>query len=401
MGLVSPLGLDVATSWAGLLAGRSGIGPLPAAMRECRLRCRVCGVAPEFDAKDFLPRTHRRTMGRVSMLACLAAKEAVAQAGLDDATLSGPRTSVCAGSTTGSSSELDSFFGEFHKHRDAGLIEATKFLKVMSHTVASGVAALLGVRGQVFSPASACATSTQAVGMAMQMIRCGMADVVVCGGADELHETTIGVFDIVRAASENFNDQPTRTPRPFDAQRDGTAISEGAAMLVLEAEDHARARGAAPLGFVRGFGGANHCGHQSQPDADAMVASMHAALADAQLDPGAVGYVNAHATGTVLGDPVEAQAIARVFGESVAVSGVKGYTGHTLAAAGAMEAIFCMEMMRRQTLIATRNLDDIDPQCRGVRHLLQHATQPTQFSLSNSFAFGGVNGTLILEHAES
>lgn len=401
MGMVSPLGLSIAEAWDGLLHDRSGVSSLPADMPECRLHSRVCGQVPAFDEKAIAPRKQRRNMGRVSLLACLAAQQAAKQAKLSQDMLGHTRTGICAGSTTGSSAELDRFFGEFHHYRDIGMIEATAFMKVMNHTVASALASHLGVCGQVLSPASACATATQAIGLSMQMIRHGLCDVMICGGADELHETTIGVFDIVRAASANFNDTPAQTPRPFDTKRDGTVISEGAGILVLEAEDHAKSRGAATLGYVRGVGGACHFGHPSDPDPQAMQQCMQTALQDADLPADAIDYVNAHATGTAIGDPVEARATAHVLGENVPVSGTKGYTGHTLAASGAIEAIFCLLMMQHSQLIRTRNLDSIAEDCKSLHHLREHRRQQVHTVMSNSFAFGGVNSSLILQHADT
>ena len=395
MGIVSPIGSSVAEVTSALVSGTSGIQAIPQWGPIEGLRSLVCGKVEIGEAKD-IPRTHRRTMGRVSQLAALAARQAVHDSGLDVAALACGRAGVVMGSTMGSVDVLEHFFGQFHSTRSILGVEGTMFMKVMGHTVAANVAAMLGTRGPLLGVCSACTSSTQSVGLAYEMIQHGQSDIMVCGGADELHPASIGVFDVLGAASRRFNDTPSRTPRPFDADRDGLVLSEGAAVLVLEEYEHACRRGALIHGEILSYATNCDASHMTQPGRESIYECMCQALESAGVGPADLDYINAHATGTVLGDAAEACAIAEMVGDRVPVSATKGHTGHTLAACGAMEIIFCLSMMRQGFLAPTLNLDHVDPQCAGIWHVRERLELRANRVLSSNFAFGGVNASILL-----
>jgi 3-oxoacyl-[acyl-carrier-protein] synthase II len=274
-------------------------------------------------------------------------------------------------------------------------IPSGMFFKIMSHTAAANIAQTFNVKGRVISPNAACSSSAQAIGMGYEFIRNGIQDVMLCGGVDELHPMTNVSFDIVQAASYKFNEQPHRTPRPFDKDRDGTVCGEGAGCIVLESEESALKRGARILGEVVGFSTSSSGVHMAQADADSIAVCINDALKSAQLQPGDVDYINAHATGTLVGDVSEALAIKQVFAEKVPVSSLKGYFGHTLGASGVLEMIVSFSMMEEEILLPTLNLDEPDEACTGIWHLREKREQKINTFVKNSFAFGGINTVLI------
>jgi 3-oxoacyl-[acyl-carrier-protein] synthase II len=266
----------------------------------------------------------------------------------------------------------------------------------MNHSVAANVAAALNFRGPSVSPSAACATSAQAIIMGWELIQSGLFDIVIAGGADELHYTSAAVFDTVLAASRGYNEKPSETPRPFDLKRDGLVVSEGAGIVVLESEKSCKARGIIPLGQLNS--GAYLCdgSHMSQSSKENMIDVMKATLDRAEMSPSNIGYVNAHATGTIQGDQEEAQAVGALFGSQMPVSSLKGHFGHSLAACGAIELISCLKMMERNVLIPTRNLTEIDPLCGPILHIQERKNISIRAMMSNNFAFGGINTSLIV-----
>ncbi len=232
-----------------------------------------------------------------------------------------------------------------------------------------------------------------------ELLQTGMYDCVVAGGADELSYLSSAVFDIVYAASRGFNENPQASPRPFDAKRDGLVVSEGAGIVVMETADHAAKRQAKPLAEMAGGAYHTDCSHMSQSHKGAMIQTMKEALKRTKTDMLEVHYVNAHATGTLQGDAEEAQSIRELFGDRAAVSSLKGYLGHTLAACGTLEAIACIKMLEMGEIIPTRNLSVIDPHCEGLWLLKdgERVKQNITAVMSNNFAFGGMNTSLILK----
>ena len=343
-GLVSSLGLNADATFSALRAGRSAARFMPEWSQVEGLHSHVASLVPDYDA-SFIPRQKRRTMSRMSEIACIALEESLAQAGLAKDELAGRRVMIIAGSTTGSTIAMAESQKQFHQTESfKGQLSTTVF-KCMSHSLALNLASHLDFNGPVLSPSSACSTGSQAILLGKQMIQSGYCDIVLAGGADECHITSCFSFDVALAATRNFNHAPKMASRPFDRDRDGIVVSEGASMLVLESLQSLQQRGMPSYGRV--VGGAHRCDgqHVSKPIVKSLVATMGEALRDAGAKPGDVSYVNAHATSTKLGDWSEASAVHRVFGDQMAISSIKGHLGHSFAAAGSTEAIIALKML--------------------------------------------------------
>jgi 3-oxoacyl-[acyl-carrier-protein] synthase II len=396
MGIFSPIGNSKEAVTKALTEGRSAVRRMEEWRQIVGLRSHVAGVVADVNPR-VIERKYRRTMGRVALLAALASRNAMADANLSEADVASPRTGISLGSTTGSSIELENFFGNYLAKGGILEQEGTTFMKIMGHTVAANTAAMLGIRGRLLAPCSACASSTQAIGFGFEIIRDGHQDIMFCGGADDLHPTTAGVFDILNAASKNYNDSPEKTPRPFDIRRDGLVVGEGAAVVVLEDYERARGRGARIYGEIIGYGTCCDGRHMTSPSQEGMLRCMQEALASARIEAASLDYINAHATGTEQGDIAECQAIRALVGNQVPVSSTKGYTGHTLAACGSMEAVFCLMMMQHGFIAPTLNLEEVDPACQGIAHVMKKLESTPKLIMSNNFAFGGVNAVLIME----
>lgn len=399
LGLTCPLGGDVASSVTALRAGETAVRYMPEWELIAEMKGRLGAVVGELDLERDVPAERRATMGRVALLAARATREAVEQAGLDRASLESDRVGVAYGSTSSSGGALAQFCSTlFVEHTSRG-IDPCLWLRFAPHSVAASLAGLFGVRGRMVPVSSACASSAQAIGYGYEAIRTGEQDAMLCGGAEEMHYATAAIFDVLMATSAGFNRRPEASPRPFDARRDGLAVAEGAATLVLESEAHARARGARLLAEVIGYGTNCDGGHLTAPAREGMRGAMRLALEDASLDPGAIDYVSAHATGTDLGDVEESHATWELFERAVPISSIKGATGHTLAACGALEAIACVEMLRGRFLLGTRNLEEVDPRCAPLGYLDTARDGAPRVVMSNNFAFGGVNSSLVLRRA--
>ena len=396
MGIVSPIGNSPETVWESLVNGRTGVGPVESWEKIKDLNVTMAGQCRGYDPAR-IKRKDRRTMGRMAVMASLSTLDAVAMSGLDPLFFSSGQAGVAMGSTTGSGDVIEQTFNDFYTTGGISRLEGTTFMKIMNHSVAANVAAMLKIRGRVVSPCSACATSTQAIGQGFEMIRDGYQTVMLCGGADELHPSTAGVFDVLHAASRKRSSDPDKSPRPFDFDRDGLVVSEGAAVLVLEAYDHAVKRGAEILAEIKGYNTNCDGAHMTSPQSEGMRDCMQGALDQSGCGPGDIDYINAHATGTRLGDAAESSAVRQIFKDRVPVSATKGYTGHTLAASGSMETIFSLLMMKYNAVIPTLNLDRIDPDCDGICHVQEMIRKPVRTIMTSNFAFGGINATLVLK----
>lgn len=394
LGCISPLGIGVDALMNGLAEGRNAVQRMDDWTIYRGLRSLVGAPAPLENEKD-IPRQQRRSMGRMSLFAAQAAKQAKLDSGLEAAVVQGDRCGCVTGSTMGSAGSINETFEIMLPERDLSLLNSTKFFQCVSHTTAMNVSQYLGIRGMVLSTAAACASGLQAIGAAADLIRSGRQDVVFCGGAEELHPTVTGSFDILYATSTEYNDTPELTPRPFDKKRDGLVCGEGAGILVLEEYEHAKARAAKIYGEVSGYYTCGSSTHVSQSDSESMIRCMRAALNEAQMNPDQIDYISAHATATVHGDEREVEAIREVFGSATPVSSLKGNLAHTLGASGAIELIASLKMMEQGILYPTHNLTEIDPACAGVEHLLEARETPVSAFLKNSFAFGGINAALV------
>ncbi len=393
-GIFSSLGNSAKEMFSALLESRSAVRFMQEWADYPHLHAKLGAPVVPYD-KSVMPRIVRRTMSPMSEMASLATFQALEQAQIKISDIDPQRTLLTLGSTTGSPQTMEEYF---QKSQGNGLASqpGTAFFKVMNHSVASNVAVALSFNGAVSSPSSACATSAQAAIMGWEMIQSGLYDMVICGGADELHHLSSAVFDNVFAASRGFSDSPESSPRPFDHRRDGLVVSEGASVIILENEKSiARRNGVKLAEFV---GGAYLCesSHMSQSNSQQMIKTMSLALQRAELKASDIQYVNAHATGTLQGDGQECAAIAALFGDQVPVSSLKGHFGHSMAACGVAEVIASIQMMDSGTLIGTRNLEEVSADCQGVLHLKSNVNQKVNTVLSNNFAFGGINTSLIV-----
>ncbi len=394
MGLLSPIGNTVDSAMASLKAGRSGVRRMPNLGPVKGLLSQVGATVADF-GENLIPRKFRRSMGRLALLAAAAGQQAVTAARLDTDLIRSGRVGVCIGQTTGSASATEQYLDALKREGVRGL-KCTWFLQMMSHSAAANLAQMLGVAGRVWAPAASCASGSLAIGQGFEAIRDGHQDVMLCGGTEELHVATNAAFDVVGAASRAFNDRPTLTPRPFDVRRDGLVMAEGAGIVVLEEYEHAKRRSAAVLGEVLGFATYWDCEHLWAPAREGMARTIAGCLQSAECAANDVEYVNAHAAGTPTGDPAEAQATRSLVGHGPLVSSTKGHTGHTGAACGALEAIFCIEMIRQGFLVPTLNLEEVAPECAGLRYLREFAERKVSRVLTNNFALGGVSTSLLL-----
>jgi 3-oxoacyl-[acyl-carrier-protein] synthase II len=407
MGVVSPLGVGAEMVWSRLLAGRSGLRRLPQDFAP-DVPCQVAGQVRDldddpdggFDLDAVVPPKAQRRVDRFIPFALAAAAEALAQAGWPpDDENARCRTATVIGTSVGGFPAIANAV----RTTDAEGVRRLSPFSVPSflpNLAAGAVSIQHGLKGPIGAPASACAASVQAITDGVRLIRAGEADVAVCGGADAvIHEVSLGAVAAARALSTGFNDDPQAASRPFDTRRDGFVMSAGAAVLVLEAYDHAVARGAAPLAEVVGYGLTADAFHVTAGPADGegAVRAMRAALARAGVQPEAGGHVNAHATSTPSGDKVELAALRTVFdGHGPSITSTKSATGHLLGAAGALEAIFSIQALRDQVAPPILNLEAPDEAAAGL-DLVGRTARPhaMEYALSNAFGFGGVNGSVL------
>jgi 3-oxoacyl-[acyl-carrier-protein] synthase II len=407
MGVVSPLGCGIEVAWSRLLAGRSGLRALPE--WAAALPARIAGIVPGkgedaeggFDPNVAVPAKDQRKMDRFILFALAAAAEAIAQAGWASAdTRALERTATVIASGIGGFPAI----AEAVRTTDQrGVRRLSPFTvpSFLANLAAGHVSIRHGYKGPIGTPVTACAASVQAIGDAARLIRCDEADVAICGGTEACIDlVSLGGFAAARALSTNFNDTPERASRPYDRDRDGFVMGEGAGILVIEDLEHARARGATPIAEIVGYGTTADAYHMTAgpEDGEGARRAMQIALAQAKLASSDVQHLNAHATSTPVGDMGELEAIKSVFGTngSAAVSATKAATGHLLGAAGGLEAIFTILALRDQVAPPTLNLDNPDAAAEGI-DLVSREARPLQMehAISNGFGFGGVNASVI------
>lgn len=401
VGLASPIGNDFETIADALKQQRHGIVTMPQWEEFQGLRTRLAGLVTGLDLEKRYPRKKVRTMGRVALLSTYATDEAVQDAGLTPGELEDKQTGIAYGSTHGSSTAQEKFCSAlFATHSLKGL-EGSTYLKFMSHTCAANLAQYFGTKGRIIPTSSACTSGSQAIGYGYEAIRNGQQDIMLCGGAEEMHFTHAVIFDIMYATSVRYNDQPELGSRPYDKDRDGLVVAEGAGTVVLESLERAQQRGAHIYAEVIGYGTNCDGSHVVTPSAEGMGAVIELALQDAAISAPEIDYINAHGTGTEAGDIAESQAVYKVMGDRVPLSSTKSYTGHTLGACGSIEAIFCLAMLRDQFVSCQRNLLAIDERCAPLT-FLRGDTRDADLRtvMSNNFAFGGINTSLIFRRLE-
>lgn len=353
----------------------------------------------DYDIHFDFERRYAKTMGPVAYYACQVAKQALQKAGLAEEFVRSGRLGVAFGSTHGSPSVQRDIYRTFFT--DSGseyaTIGAVDYLKSMVHTTAVNITKMFGIRGRVISSCTACTTSSQSIGYGYEMVKYGMQDAMLCGGADEYDTTTVAVFDNLLACSIDYNDHPHMTPRPFDEKRDGLVVGEGAGAVILEEYEFARKRGADILAEVVGFSCNNNGGDLILPNIEGIKETIRMGLDDAHISSDQVDFISAHATGTKMGDVIEAQAISSLYGDHPAVTALKGYMGHTMGSCGAIETIITLYMMDEGVIVPTLNLDNIDKRCRKIRHCMEIVREKINIASIQNFAFGGVNTCLFLK----
>ncbi|MCJ7772342.1 MAG: 3-oxoacyl-ACP synthase [Desulfobacterales bacterium] len=344
-------------------------------------------------------RQDRKTMGPVSYYACQVAKEVLEESGLEKSFITSGRLGVAFGSTHGSPTVQRQIYKSFFSKSESKFasIGAVDYLKSMVHTTAVNITKMFGITGRVISSSTACTTSSQSIGFGYEMIKFGVQDAMVCGGADEYDTTTVAVFDNLLACSTEFNDTPHLTPRPFDRRRDGLVVGEGAGAVLLEEYKFAQKRGANILAEVIGFSCNNNGGDLILPNLKGITETIRLGLKDAAIAPEAVDFVSAHATATKMGDVIEAQAIGKIYGNSPLVTGLKSYMGHTMGSCGVIETIIALYMMQEGFVPPTLNLDQIDERCAMIRHTVKLLEADVRIASIQNFAFGGVNTCLVFK----
>lgn len=394
---VTAFGQDWPSVRARLQAGRNAVVNMPEWAIYDGLNTRLAAPIPDFTLPAHYPRKKTRAMGRVSALATVATELALAQAGLlDNPVLTDGRTGIAYGSSTGSTDPIRAF-GVMLNDKSTASITATTYVQMMPHTAAVNTGLFFGLRGRVIPTSSACTSGSQGIGYAFEAIKHGYQTLMVAGGAEELCPSEAVVFDTLFATSQ-MNDNPELAPRPFDRQRDGLVIGEGAGTLVLEELEHAQARGATILAELVGFATNCDAAHVTQPQQETMQLCMEMALAQAGIQPEDIGYISAHGTATERGDIAESHATAAIFGDRTPISSLKSYFGHTLGACGAIEAWLALEMMQEGWFAPTINLTEPDPACAPLDHVVGSGrTLAVEYLMSNNFAFGGINTSLIFK----
>ena len=398
LGAISPLGLDVASTWESVVAGKSGVGPITrfdASQHETKFAAEVKG----FDPEAALGRKDARRMDRFVQFAVVTTEQALKDSKLEINDANRDRIGALIGTGIGA---VATFANEADTLREKGPRRVSPFLipMILPDTAPGQVAIHFGVRGPNLAVTSACATGTNAIGEAVQMIRRGAADVMIAGGTEAaLTSLIMAGFNVMTALSTRNND-PTRASRPFDKNRDGFVAGEGCGILILESEEHATARGAHIYGTVLGYGITNDAYHISAPAENGAGAAkcMQMALADAGLSTRQIDYLNAHGTSTQLNDKSETAAVKTVFGEAaydLAISSTKSMHGHLLGAAGAVEAVICLKALEAGLIPPTINYETPDPVCD--LDYVPNAARPKALKtiMSNSFGFGGHNGSII------
>lgn len=402
MGVISSLGEDLDTLWTALLAGKSGIAPIQSLDVE-PYTTKIAASAEKFDPLNYIEKKDARKMDRFVQFAVAASDLALKDAGLDINKDTNPeRVGVYVGSGVGGLKTWE------EQHRillEKGPKRVSPFFipMIIANMATGQISIRTGAKGPNSTAVTACATGTHSIGESFKLIQRGEADVMICGGAEApITPTGLAGFGALRAMSTR-NDEPEKASRPFDKGRDGFVMGEGSGILIIESLEHAVRRNAPIYGEIVGYGMSGDAYHMTDPDPDGAVRCMKRAMADAQIEPNQVDYINAHGTSTPVGDISETNAIKTAFGDhadQLAVSSTKSMTGHLLGAAGGLEAVISTLTVKNDWIAPTINIDDPDPEC-DLDYVPNVARQATvRIAMSNSFGFGGHNATIIIKKYE-
>ena len=395
---ISPIGNNWEQVAKKLKSQSTGIQRLDEWDKYIGLNTRL-GAPADFIKPAHYSRKKTRSMGRIALMATYATELALIEAGLlNDPCLNSGQMGIAYGSSAGSLNALAEFGNMLLNHTVNGL-NATSYIRMMAHTSAVNIGLFFGINGRIYTTSSACTSGSQGIGYAYEAIKHGYQKLMVAGGAEELSAAEAAVFDTLFATSVR-NDTPEKSPKPFDCNRDGLVIGEGAGTLILEERDHALARGAKIHAELVGFGTNSDGLHVTQPDSISMQSTMRLALQNAKLDASSIGYISAHGTATTHGDIAESHATAAIFGANTPISSLKSYTGHTLGACGALEAWIAINMMNEGWFHPTANLESIDPACAQMDYIKDNVRLLNcYYIMSNNFAFGGINTSLIFKRS--
>ncbi len=397
MSIASPLGFGVRNSFNKLQKLENCIEYQKELEEYEGLHTKLAARIKDFKVPDDFTRKTTRTMGNISIMSTATAKEALIDSGLiNDEIITNGKTGVAYGSSSGS---LDSVFDFYSLSltKKVKNINSGSYIRMMSHTCAVNISLYFKTTGRLIPTSTACTSGSMAIGYAYEAIKYGNQTVMLAGGADEYNVCNIGVFDTLFATSTK-NDTPKYTPAPFDKERDGLVLGEGAGTIILEELEHAKKRGAKIYAEVIGFGTNTDGVHITNPNYETMRDVMIKALDCAELDKDKIGYINAHGTSTIQGDIAESKATYEVFKNNCPISTIKSYTGHTLGACGVIEAVLSIEMMNKKAFCPTLNLKNIDEQCAKLDYIKNDFREiNTDYVMTNNFAFGGINTSLILK----
>lgn len=397
MGIASPLGSTVETAFERLKTYQNCIEYWNELDEIKNMNTRLCAKVTGFQKPEHFTRKVTRTMGTVALMSAVTSEEALRDANLlGNPIITNGRCGVSYGSSTGSMKPIFDFYA-IELEKEVKNLNSGSYIKMMPQTTAVNISLYFKTTGRLIPTSTACTSGSLGVGMAYESIKYGQQDIMIAGGAEELHPSQAGVFDTLYATSIK-NNTPNKTPSPFDRDRDGLVIGEGAGTLILEEYEHAKNRGAKIYAEIVGFATNTDGTHITNPNPDTMQIVMENSIKSAGISADDIGYVNAHGTGTKNGDIAESIATQNAFKRQVPISTIKSYTGHTLGACGAIEAILSIEMMRNKWFAPTLNLNNIDPECGELDYIVGEGRNiDTEYVMSNNFAFGGINTSLIFK----
>ena len=397
MGIASPLGSTVETAFERLKTYQNCIEYWTELDEIKNMNTRLCAKVTGFQKPEHFTRKVTRTMGTVALMSAVTSENAIKDANLlGNPIITNGRCGVSYGSSTGSMKPIFDFYA-IELEKEVKNLNSGSYIKMMTQTTAVNISLYFKTTGRLIPTSTACTSGSLGVGMAYESIKYGQQDIMIAGGAEELHPSQAGVFDTLYATSIK-NNTPNKTPSPFDRDRDGLVIGEGAGTLILEEYEHAKNRGAKIYAEIVGFATNTDGTHITNPNPDTMQIVMENSIKSAGLSADDIGYVNAHGTGTKNGDIAESIATQNAFKKQVPISTIKSYTGHTLGACGAIEAILSIEMMRNKWFAPTLNLNNIDPECGELDYIVGEGRNiDTEYVMSNNFAFGGINTSLIFK----
>ena len=398
MGIASPLGSTVKSAFERLKVYKNCIQHWDKLDEYEKLNTSLASFVEGFEIPEHFTRKVRRTMGNVALMATVTAEKALEDAGLlGNPIISNGRTGVSYGSSSGSLDAIMDFYAMCIE-KEVKALNSGSYIKMMPQTTAVNISLYLKTKGRLIPTSTACTSGSMGIGSAYEIIKDGYQEIMIAGGAEEIHPTQIGIFDTLYATSSK-NSTPNLTPSPFDKNRDGLVIGEGAGTLILEDYEHAKARGAKIYAEIVGYATNTDGTHITNPNKDMMAEVMRLALNSAGLKPSDIGYINAHGTGTINGDIAESKAVEEVFGKNnTPISSIKSYTGHTLGACGAIETILSIEMMNNKWFAPNLNLKEVDENCGQLDYIVGTGRNlDCEYIMTNNFAFGGINTSIILK----